>query len=164
MRYKNLIIINNEKIFKENNSFYCDNLDLKILPEELNKYYQVQYIVRRSKKKSNQKINLKNIKITSNILKLLYFVIKTFKKSDVKYLLISITPYTFFAFLILFIFRKKRFIYLFSSGHEEYKHILGNWFIWIYHIMYIIVTSNSEVIVCHERLYKKNLISFMFPV
>ena len=155
MPYKDLVIINNEKIFKENESFYCDNLDLKILPEELNKYYQVQYIVRRSKKKSNQKINLKNIKITSNILKLLYFVIKTFKKSDAKYLLVSITPYTFFAFLILFIFRKKRFIYLFSSGHEEYKHILGNWFIWIYHIMYIIVTSNSEVIVCHERLFDK---------
>ena len=108
------------------------------------------------KKKGNQKINLKNIKITSNILKLFYFVIKTFKKSDVKYLLISITPYTFFAFLILFIFRKKRFIYLFSSGHEEYEHILGHWFVWIYHIMYRIVTFNSEVIVCHERLFDKN--------
>ena len=156
MPYKDLVIINNEKIFKENESFYCDNLDLKVLPEELNKYYHVQYIVRRSKKKGNQKINLKNIKITSNILKLFYFVIKTFKKSDVKYLLISITPYTFFAFLILFIFRKKRFIYLFSSGHEEYEHILGHWFVWIYHIMYRIVTSNSEVIVCHERLFDKN--------
>ena len=156
MPYKDLVIINNEKIFKENESFYCNNLDLKVLPEELNKYYHVQYIVRRSKKKGNQKINLKNIKITSNILKLFYFVIKTFKKSDVKYLLISITPYTFFAFLILFIFRKKRFIYLFSSGHEEYEHIFGHWFVWIYHIMYRIVTSNSEVIVCHERLFDKN--------
>ena len=36
MSYNNLIIINNEKVFKENNSFYCDNLDLKIIPEELN--------------------------------------------------------------------------------------------------------------------------------
>ena len=71
-------------------------------------------------------------------------------------MLISITPYTFFAFLILFIFRKKRLIYLFSSGHEEYEHILGHWFVWIYHIMYRIVTSNSEVIVCHERLFDKN--------
>jgi len=60
MRYKNLIIINNEKIFKENNSFYCDNLDLKILPEELNEYHEVQYIVRSSNKKGSQKINLKN--------------------------------------------------------------------------------------------------------
>ena len=52
----NLIIINNEKVFKENNNFYCDNLDLKIIPEELNKYYKVQYIVRSSNKKGKQKI------------------------------------------------------------------------------------------------------------
>ena len=51
MFHKDLIIINNEKIFKENEAFYCDNLALKVLPEELNNYYQVQYIVRSSKKK-----------------------------------------------------------------------------------------------------------------
>ena len=65
MQNKDLVIINNEKIFIEKESFYCDNLDLKILPEELNSYYQVQYIVRSSKRKGNQKINLRNIKITS---------------------------------------------------------------------------------------------------
>ena len=70
-------------------------------------------------------------------------------------MLVCITPYTFFSFLILFLFRKRVFVYLFSSGHEEYKHILAGWFVWIYHIMYIIVTSNSKVIVCHERLYNK---------
>ena len=155
MRYKNLIIINNEKIFKENNSFYCDNLDLKILPEGLNEYHEVQYIVRSSNKKGGQKINLKNIKVASNILKFIYYVFKTFKIPDVNYLLVCITPYTFLSFLILFLFRKRVFVYLFSSGHDEYKHILGSWSVWIYHIMYTIVTSNSRVIVCHERLYKK---------
>ena len=75
---------------------------------------------------------------------------------NVSYLLICITPYTFLSFLILFLFKKKRiFVYLFSSGHEEYKHILGSWSVWIYHIMYKIVTSNSKVIVCHERLFDK---------
>ena len=54
---KNLIIINNEKVFMENKNFYCDNLDLKILPEELNNYFKVQYIVRGSKKRSDQIIN-----------------------------------------------------------------------------------------------------------
>ena len=49
MTDKDLIIINNEKIFKENSNFYCDNLDLKILPEGLNNYYKVQYIVRKLK-------------------------------------------------------------------------------------------------------------------
>ena len=156
MSYKNLIIINNEKIFKENNNFYCTNLDLKILPEGLNEYHEVQYIVRNSNKKEGQKVNLKNIKVASNIVKFIYFIFKTLKIPNVSYLLVCITPYTFLSFLILFLFRKKRiFVYLFSSGHEEYKHILGNWSVWIYHIMYKIVTSNSKVIVCHERLFDK---------
>ena len=156
MPYKNLVIINNEKIFKENSNFYCDNLDLKIIPEGLNEYYEVQYIVRNSNKKGGQKVNLKNIKVASNIVKFIYFIFKTLKIPNVSYLLVCITPYTFLSFLILFLFRKKRiFVYLFSSGHEEYKHILGSWSVWIYHIMYKIVTSNSKVIVCHERLFDK---------
>ena len=155
MLYKDLVIINNEKFFKENGNFYCDNLDLKILPEGLNDYHQVQYIVRSSKKKKDQKINLKDINVAPNILKFVYFVFKTFKIPNVTYLLVCITPYTFFSFLILFLFRKRVFVYLFSSGHEEYKHILGSWSVWIYHIMYKIVTSNSKVIVCHERLFDK---------
>ena len=153
---KNLIIINNEKIFKENNNFYCDNAALKFLPEGLNYYYQVKYIVRSSNTKKEQKIDLENIKASSNIIKFIYFVFKTFKIPNATYLLISITPYTFFSFLFLFLFRKKRiFVYLFSSGHEEYKHILGNWSVWTYDLMYRIITSNSKVIVCHERLYNK---------
>ena len=69
MSYKNLVILNNEKIFIENDSFYCDNLDLKILPEELNNYHKVEYIVRKSNKKGHQKINLKNVKVASSIFK-----------------------------------------------------------------------------------------------
>ena len=156
MSYKNLIIISNEKIFREGSNFYCDNLDLKILPEGLNEYHEVQYIVRSSNKKGGQKINLENIKVASNIFKFTSLIFKTFKISNVSYLLVSITPYTFLSFLILFLFRKKRiFVHLISSGHEEYRHILGGWSIWIYHIMYKIVTSNTKVIVCHERLFDK---------
>ena len=134
MSHKDLIKINNEKSFIENEAFYCDNLDLKVLPEELNNYNQVQYIVRSSKKKSYQKINLRNIKIGSNFLQFIYFVMKTLKIPQANYLIISITPYTFFSFLLLFIFNKKKrtFLYLFSSGHEEYKYILGRYFVWIY--------------------------------
>tara|TARA_B100000029_G_scaffold512167_1_gene608104 strand:- start:2364 stop:3392 length:1029 start_codon:yes stop_codon:yes gene_type:complete len=156
MSNNNLIIINNEKVFEENNNYYCENLDLKIIPEELNEYHTVQYIVRSSNKKGGQKINLQNIKTSSNIFKFIYCIFKTFKIPDASYLLVCITPYTFLSFLLLFLFRKKRkFIYLFSSGHEEYKHILGNWSVWIYHVMYKIVTSNCSVIICHERLHDK---------
>ncbi len=150
-----LVVINNEKVFKDNNEFYCGNYNLKILPEGLNNYHKVEYIVRESSKKGKHKINLQNIKIASNIIKFIYFVFATFKIKSSKYLIISITPYTFISFLFLFLFRKKVFLYLISSGHEEWKFILGSWSVWIYHIMYSIVTSNSTVIVLHDRLCKK---------
>ena len=155
MNKKLLTVINNEKIFKQDNDYYCDNLDLKVIPEGLSNYYQVYYIVRNSNKKGGQKINLKDIKVASNIFKFVYFIFKTFKIPNMSYLIVSITPYTFFSFLILFLFRKKMFIYLFSRGHDEYKLILGRWSVWIYHVMYKIVTSNSNVIVNHERLFDK---------
>jgi len=150
-----LVVINNEKVFKDNNEFYCGNYNLKILPEGLNNYHKVEYIVRESGKKREHKINLQNIKIASNIIKFIYFVFATFKVKSSKYLIISITPYTFISFLFLFLFRKKVFLYLISSGHEEWKFILGSWSVWIYHIMYSIMTSNSNVIVLHDRLCRK---------
>ena len=150
-----LTIINNEKIFKQDNEFYCNNLDLKIIPEGLSNYHHVYYIARSSNKRGDQKINLKNINVASNIFKFIFFIFKTFKIPNMSYLLVSITPYTFFSFLILFLFRKKIFVYLFSSGHEEYELILGRWSVWIYHIMYTLITSNANVIICHERLFDK---------
>ena len=64
--------------------------------------------------------------------------------------------YTFLAFLFLVLFRKKVFVYLISSGYEEWKFIIGSWSVWIYHLMYSIVTSKATVIALHERLYKKD--------
>ena len=108
MFQKNLIIINNEKIFTENNNFYCNNLDLKVIPEGLNEYYKVEYIVRKSNKKGEQKINLKNVKAASNIFKFVSFVFNTFKISNASYLIVCITPYTFLSFLLLFLTEKVR--------------------------------------------------------
>mgnify|MGYP003317268707 FL=1 len=47
------------------------------------------------------------------------------------------------------------YLYLISSGHEEWRFILGSWSVWIYHIMYSLVTSKATVIALHERLYQK---------
>ena len=151
----NLVVLNNEKVSKENNEFYSRNYNFKILPEGLNKYFKVEYIVRKSKTKEHHKLNLQNVKIASNIIQFIYFVISTFKNKNTKYYIITISPYTFISFLFLFLFRKKVFVYLISSGYEEWKFILGSWSVWIYHIMFKIVTSNSTVIALHDRLYKK---------
>ena len=53
----------------------------------------------------------------------------------------------------MFIFRKKVYVYLISSGHEEWANLLGNWSVWIYNLMFKIVTSNAIVIALHDRLF-----------
>ena len=111
MKKKSLIILNNEKVFKEKNNFFCDNLDLKVVPEELNKFFKVKYLVRSSNKKGGQQIKLKDIQTASNIFKFIYNLLKTFK-IDSKYLIISVTPYTFIAYLFLLLFNKKVYLYL----------------------------------------------------
>ena len=58
-----LFIITNEKIYENNNSYYCDNIDLKSTPEGLNKNFEVNLIARASKEKRSHKINIKEIKI-----------------------------------------------------------------------------------------------------
>ena len=151
----NLVVLNNEKVSSENGKFYSRNYNFKILPEGLNRYFKVKYIVRKSNTKENHELNLESIKIASNLIQFIYFVVSTFKNKNTKYYIITISPYTFVASLFLFLFRKKVFVYLISSGHEEWRYILGSWSIWIYHIMFSIVTSNSTVIMLHDRLYKK---------
>jgi glycosyltransferase involved in cell wall biosynthesis len=61
------------------------------------------------------------------------------------------------------LFKKKVFIYLRSSGYEEYKAKYGLFGKLIYHIMYLLVIPWSNLIVCHERLTKKKDYHLVFP-
>ena len=56
MNKENLVILNNEKVFKENGNFFLDNLDLKVIPEGLNQFFNVKFIVRKSKKRVIKKL------------------------------------------------------------------------------------------------------------
>ena len=162
MTYKDLVIINNEKISKEG-SFFCDNIDMKSIPENLNKNFNVTLLARDSKIKRKHQINLEKINNSSNIFSFLFSIIKTFKKKDTNYLIISITPYTFFSYILLFFFRKKIFVYLRSNGYGEYKAILGYIGPLIYHLMFKIVTFKSKIISCQERLFTKRKSEIVFP-
>ena len=151
---KKLVILNNEKISKSGNRFYCDNIDMKSIPEGLSKNFKVFVNARKSNIKRSHQINLENIKIASNISTFLFSIFKTFKDKEINYLLISITPYTFFAYLLLFIFRKKIFVYLRSNGYEEYKYILGFIGPFLFHIMFTIVLWKANLISCRSHLLK----------
>ena len=153
----NLFILTNESIYiDENKNFFCDNIDLKSIPEELNEFANVLIIGRYSNKKRSKKINLKKINIPKNIFSYLFCIFKNFKNKNDKYLIISISPFTFFASILLKLFLKKHFIYLRSNGFEEYKAILG----WIgpsiYKIMFSMSTIKASLISCRKHLLKKN--------
>ena len=157
-----IAIISNESVFENEQNFFCDNIDMKSIPEGLSKNFEVLMISRKSKKKRSHKVNFKRIFIASNIFSYLFNIFKTFKNKEKKYLIISITPYTFFAYLILFIFKKKIFLYLRSDGYEESKAILGLIGSLIYHVMFVIVTFKSHIITCQTRLTNKKS-DLVFP-
>ena len=152
---QNLIVLNNEKVSKSNGKFFSRNYNFKILPEGLNRYFNVEYIVRKSEVNESHELNLDKVKIASNIFQFIFYVLSTFKNKNTKYYIICITPYTFIASLFLITFRKKVYVYLISSGHEEWANLLGDWAVWIYDLMFKIVTSKSIVIALHDRLYNK---------
>ena len=80
---KKLVIINKEKIFGRNNDFYCDNVDMKSIPEGLSENFKTLIIARKSNIKRFHKINLENIEIASNIFTFLLGIFKTFKDKEV---------------------------------------------------------------------------------
>jgi len=162
MSYKGLVIIDNEKISKKNNIFYCDNFEARI-SEDFKSNFDVTFIARKSKVDRVKKIDLQKIEIASNIFSFLFNIFKTFKKNETTYLLIAINPYTFISFLFLFIFRKKVFVYLRSDGHEEYKAILGHIGPIIYNLMYRIVTFKSKIITCQKRLFTNRKSYMVYP-
>ena len=98
---KTLYVISNEKIFKSSDNFFCDNIDMRSTPEGLSKYFEIKIISRKSKISRSQKINLKSIKNFSNIISYLFEVVKNCKNKNSKFLLISLSPYTFFAGLLI---------------------------------------------------------------
>ena len=149
-----LFIISNESIYENNSKYFCDNLDLKSTPEGLNNTFEVNIIARKSSKERSHSINIENISIYRSILTFILAVIKSTKNKDCKYLLISISPYTFVASLFLKLFGKNPIFYLRSDGHMEYKTILGFIGPIIYHIMFAISSSVSRLISCRSHILK----------
>ena len=152
-----IIIITNESFYEsEKNKFYCDNIDLKSIPEELNKFFEINIIGRKSNKKRSKKIELNKIKVFSNIFLYLFEIIKQYKDKGSKYFVISLSPYTLLASIVLKIFSKKHFIYLRSDGYQEYRAILGFIGPIIYHLIFRLGIINAKLVACREHLLKNN--------
>jgi glycosyltransferase involved in cell wall biosynthesis len=140
-----LHIISNESIFEENGNFFCDNIDIKSTPEGLNKKFEVHLYGRSSKKQRAHKINLNNIYISNNFFLFFFNIYKSAKEDNSKYLIVSISPYTFLISILLRLLKKKPIVYLRSDGYGEYKAILGFFGVVIYHLMFTIVSNISSL-------------------
>ncbi len=151
---KKLFIFTNESISFQDGKLYCDNVDLKTTPEGLNKVFDVNLFGRKSRKKRFHEIKIKKIKIYNNIFSYLLSVVESTKTENAKYLIISITPYTFICSVFLRLLGKKPILYLRSDGYGEYKAILGKIGPLIYHFMFNIACSISNLISCREYILR----------
>ena len=159
---KKLFIISNERIFESKNKYFCDNLDMKSTPEGLNRGFEVNIIARKSKKKRSHEINVVNVNLSGSIFSFLKKIINSIKSEESKYLVISISPYTFLACILLKFFKKKPIVYLRSDGYGEYKAILGFIGVAFYHLMFIITSRISRLVSCRDyilRNRKGNIVS-----
>ena len=151
---KKLFIFSNERIFFQDEKFFCDNIDLKSSPEGLNKKFEVNLFGRKSSKKRSHEIKLKKLKIFSNIFSYLAEVVKSTKIENTKFLVISISPYTFLICLFLRLYGKTPIVYLRSDGYGEYKAILGSLGIFIYHLMFSFTSLISNLISCRNYILR----------
>ena len=160
---KKLFIFSNESIFTQEEKYFCDNIDLKSSPEGLNKKFEVNLFGRKSSKKRNHEIKLKKVKIFSNIFTYLSEVIKSTKIENAKYLIISISPYTFLICLFLRLFGKTPIVYLRSDGYGEYNAILGSFGKLIYHLMFSLTSLISNLISCRNYILKGKKGKVIYP-
>ena len=151
---KKLFIFSNESISVEDDKFYCDNLDLKSTPEGLNRKFEVNLLARKSLKKRSHEIKIKRIKVFNNIFSYLSEVKRASKNLDSKFLIISISPYTFLISMFLKILGRKPIVYLRSDGYGEYKAILGKIGPPLYHFMFSITGTISNLISCRDYILR----------
>jgi glycosyltransferase involved in cell wall biosynthesis len=148
-----LFILGNEKINYKKNLYFSANLDFKTIVEGLKKTFDITLLARKSQKKETFEINHRQIILSGNIISYLLNIISILKKfKNSKYFIVSITPYTFFAYIILFFFSNKIYIYLRSDGFKEYESILGKKWIFLYRIMYFVMLKKSKIISCADQL------------
>jgi glycosyltransferase involved in cell wall biosynthesis len=160
----NLFLIGNEKINFNKGNFFSANIDFQTLVNGLKDSFNLILIARSSYQKENFKIISKKIILVNNIISYLLEIVFSLKsKKNNKYFIISITPYTFFSFLILFFFTNNIYLYLRSDGFKEYEAILGKKYVFIYSIMFYMMTKKCRIISCQKNLSKGNTFFYVQP-
>ena len=127
---KKLYLISNDKIWCTK-SYYTSNNDLNNIISCLKDNYKIHLISRKSIKKYDYLITEK-FKLTDT---------KDIDEEKINVLMISITPFNFFALMKLIYLNKKikGFVYLRSDGFLEYKIKYGKLGYYAYFFMFYII-------------------------
>mgnify|MGYP001223243970 CR=1 FL=1 len=152
---KKLVIINNEKCNKENNELFCENIEMKSISDNLKSKFDIKFFLRKGKISPVYKLDKSIIEISSNIFIFTKKIIKSIFNDNANYLIISVTPYTFYSFILLFLFRKKTYLYLRSDGRKEIIHIYGTLLSNLYKIAENIMSYFCTLIVVNKLLSNK---------
>jgi glycosyltransferase involved in cell wall biosynthesis len=160
---KDLVIINNEKCIKKGNNFYCENIEIKSITELLSKVFNIKLILRKSAVNPIHQIENSQVIASSNIFDFTKNIISSVIRDKAKYLIISVTPYTFLSFLFLFLFKKKIFLYLRSDGKKEITVIFGKKFSILYKMVENVMVKFSNLIVVNDLISKKKKFHLVNP-
>tara|TARA_X000000368_G_scaffold334298_1_gene271728 strand:+ start:2742 stop:3764 length:1023 start_codon:yes stop_codon:yes gene_type:complete len=152
---KNLVIISNDRFYIHKENYYCDHVAEKTLPDGLSNKFSVTVVGRSTKIKRSHRLKTKNIESYSFLIIYLFSIFKKIIKGDSKFLILSISPYTFCASLIFIFSKQKPIVYLRSDGHQEYRSILGFYGPLIYGLMFNIASKISFFISCRKYILKK---------
>lgn len=161
---KKLVIVNNEKCVKSLKSYYCQNIEISSLSYSLSKNFYLYLVLREDNINPVHKIYVNCERIYLGFFSFIYFYIKNFNKKNITYLIISITPFTFFIYLLIFFQKCKIYLYLRSDGREEFKYILGSSFVFIYKILLFIMSIKSKLITVNKKiLNNRNNFFLIYP-
>ena len=146
---KKILILSNDKLYLKNNIISSEYNDTINIIESLAKNYSLKFICRSSQIIKNFVIKKKNYKTFS--------IIKIGKLKEVynySIFMISITPFNFINFMILKFYYPQitGYVYLRSDGHKEYYHKYGFLGVFIYNLIFKIVTSKLKVLSVSNKI------------
>lgn len=156
-------LITNEKVSINNKNYSCDNVEIKTIILGLKKKFKINFFCRESSIKRQHRFELESIILSKNIFIYLKNIFFNIKKKNLINFVISITPYTFIASIILLMFNKKIFLYLRSNGFEEYKIKFGFFGYLIYFFMFLIMSKYSKIITNNNNNLRTKKATLVIP-
>jgi len=159
---KKIFIVSNDKYYIKNKSFYNSNKNTYTIINSVNTFLEVYLVARKIffKPKFNTKLN--NV----FFIKIRDLFNKGDKIKNSKALIVSLTPFNFFASLTLILMGiKKKNFYLFlrSDGFEEYRIKFGKLGVLTYWIMLNIIKNKLNILSCSRSLTGNFKFRLIFP-